>query len=468
MRWRINNIPPDVRKRARDAAKAAGLTLGPWLERAILHELVATQSSAPSDPPPAPEPTIDATVEVAPIEAARIEVVPAPQETAELTAAAEAIPPAPPAADKPSGNHRMRRIGIIGASAVLVIGIAVVAWIWPPTAKSPSTTPPTSEQSAEAEVAPGATATDVAPGEPSPPASDSQASAPPKLVDEPARGAPTAAPSAPAQTSPPTEPAAPQARPGSIAELQRDALNGDAMAQHDLGLAYVNGRGVPQNYQIAAGWFEKAAAAGLERAQYNLAVLYENALGVPQDFKRAFELYLAAAEQGFPPAQHNVGVAYAQGRGVSRDYHAATLWFRRAADQNIASAQYNLGMIYEMGLAGPADRQTAYGWYRRAAAGGSQAAIARMAAIEGRIAPDAGNSPTGKPPRPTRAQIAEIQQLLGKLSFDAGPPDGKIGPATRAAIRQYEQIAGMKVTGDASVALLEHLRQVTGMMEPGR
>lgn len=240
------------------------------------------------------------------------------------------------------------------------------------------------------------------------------------------------------------------------------------MAQHDLALAYVNGRGVPQNYEIAAGWFEKAAAAGLERAQFNLAVLYENALGVPQDLKRAFELYHAAAEQGFPPAQHNVGVAYAQGRGVSRDYRAAALWFRRAADQNIASAQYNLGMIYEMGLAGPADPQTAYGWYRRAAAGGSEAAVARLAVMEGRIAPNAGSGQTGKPPRPTGAQIAEIQQLLGRLSFDAGPPDGKIGPATRAAIRQYEKIAGMKVTGEASIALLEHLRQVTGMMQRNR
>ncbi len=36
MRWRVKNIPADERKAARDAAKAAGMPLGPWLTRAIL------------------------------------------------------------------------------------------------------------------------------------------------------------------------------------------------------------------------------------------------------------------------------------------------------------------------------------------------------------------------------------------------------------------------------------------------
>jgi localization factor PodJL len=252
-----------------------------------------------------------------------------------------------------------------------------------------------------------------------------------------------------------------------IAELQREALAGDAMAQHDLALAYVDGRGVPQNYEIAAAWFEKAAAAGLERSQFNLAVLYENALGVPQDFKRAFDLYKAAAEQGFAPAQHNVAVAYSRGRGTARDFHAAALWFRRAADQGIASAQFNLGMIYEQGLAGPPDPETAYGWYRRAAASGSQAAVARLAALESRVAP-ADQPPPEKSARqggkPGRAEIAEIQRLLNELAFDPGPADGKVGPSTRAAIRRYEKVAGLKGTGVPTPTLLAHLRQVTAMM----
>lgn len=462
MRWRINGIPPDIRKRARDAAKAAGLPLGPWLERAILRDIA--QGGIPatvSATAPADESAIAAPHTIA-IDAPAT----APQ------AADDTAPPLPAEQkpDSPSPPRSPTRPADVIVAVSIAIGVAVSSWLWLPIAKPapqnrdvakraiPATVP-AAKDTAGTPPAPAATA--ERPG--SPP----DASSPPASRDRPAQDA-TPAPTPPRPLSPPP-PAGSLPLPQIVAEVQRQALNGDAMAQHDLGLAYVNGRGVPQNYQIAAGWFEKAAAAGLERAQYNLAVLYENALGVPQDLKRAFELYHAAAEQGFAPAQHNVGVAYAQARGVARDYRAAALWFRRAADQNIASAQYNLGMIYEMGLAGPADPQTAYGWYRRAAAGGSEAAVSRLATLEGRIASGTNSTPTGKPPSPpTREQIAEIQQLLGRLSFDAGTPDGKTGPATRTAIRQYEQIAGLKVTGEATVALLEHLRQVTGMMQPNR
>ena len=187
-------------------------------------------------------------------------------------------------------------------------------------------------------------------------------------------------------------------------------------------------------------------------------------LDLPEGAPRAFALYRAAAEQGFGPAQHNVGVAYAQGNGTKQDYQAATLWFRRAAEQGIASAQFNLGMIYEKGLAGPPDEKTAYGWYRLAAAAGSDIAVARLAAIEGRIAPAESKPPGGKPVRLSRAEIAEVQRLLGQLAFEPGPADGKIGQGTRAAIRRYQQIAALPVTGEATMDLLVHLRQVTAMM----
>lgn len=462
MRWRINGIPPDSRKHARDAAKAAGLPLGPWLERAIQRDVAQAETrvtvaaiAAADERAITPPPTIAVEVPVTATQAADDTTPPGP---------AEQSLDSPPSAGSPT-----RPADVIVAAA-LAIGVVVASWLWLPLIEPP----PQDRETADRAIAVTGPAANTTPD--TPPATSATAArqeprpdtpSPPDSRDRPAQDA-TPSPSPPQRAPSPPPPAGSLPLPQIMAELQRQALNGDAMAQHNLGLAYVNGRGVPQNYQIAAGWFEKASAAGLERVQYNLAVLYENALGVPQDLERAFELYRAAAEQGFAPAQHTVGVAYAQARGVARDYRAAALWFRRAADQNIPSAQYNLGMIYEMGLAGPADPQTAYGWYRRAAAGGSEAAVSRMAAMEGRITPTTGSAPTGKPPPPTRAQIAEIQQLLGRLSFSAGAPDGKIGPATRAAIRQYEQIAGLKVTGEATVALLDHLRQVTGMMQPNR
>jgi len=392
MRWRVSGINSDIRKTARQAAQAAGLPIGAWLDRAIL------QAAAPVAEPA-----------VLTAEPARPSLTP----SAARESLVAALVAAPDSA-QPSPN---RRLAVIIALVVSVAAIALgVIWL-----------------------------------RPSPPAApDSQQTA---AVQNPQPATETE--SEPAQTL-----------PEIIAQLQRDSRAGDPKAQHDLALAYINGQGVPQNYQIAAELLEQAALAGLERAQYNLAVLFEHALGVPQDLQRAFALYNAAAEQGFGPAQHNVGVAYAQGNGTKQDYRAAALWFRRAAEQGIASAQFNLGMIYEKGLAGPPDEKTAYGWYRLAAAAGSEIAVARLAAIEGRIAPTASGG--GKTPtptvKPTRAEIVEIQRLLAQLSFDAGTPDGKVGPTTRAAIRQYEQIAALPVTGEATMELLVHLRQVTAMM----
>ena len=93
--------------------------------------------------------------------------------------------------------------------------------------------------------------------------------------------------------------------------------------------------------------------------------------------------------------------------------------------------------------------------------------------IEGRIAPPPAVQPGGgqaapRPTKPTTAQIAEIQRLLGQLAFTTGKPDGKVGPATRAAIRHYQQIAALPVTGEATVELLTHLREVTAMMARNR
>ena len=58
-------------------------------------------------------------------------------------------------------------------------------------------------------------------------------------------------------------------------------------AQHNLGLLYFHGRGVAQNYQQAAAWFQKAANQGFADAQNNLGVMYANGKGVAKDYQQA-------------------------------------------------------------------------------------------------------------------------------------------------------------------------------------
>jgi peptidoglycan hydrolase-like protein with peptidoglycan-binding domain len=55
--------------------------------------------------------------------------------------------------------------------------------------------------------------------------------------------------------------------------------------------------------------------------------------------------------------------------------------------------------------------------------------------------------------------VRGIQSGLGKLGYDAGPADGRTGPKTRAAIRQYQERNSLLVDGQPSDALLAHIQK---------
>ena len=57
-----------------------------------------------------------------------------------------------------------------------------------------------------------------------------------------------------------------------------------------------------------------------------------------------------------------------------------------------------------------------------------------------------------------RAERIELQQRLTAAGFATAGVDGKIGPATRRAIRAYQQAAGLPADGFASLSLLQRLR----------
>jgi len=57
----------------------------------------------------------------------------------------------------------------------------------------------------------------------------------------------------------------------ALQEFSDAAARGDARAQRSLGLMHERGDGVPRNLEMAAEWYRKAIAQGLDGAQYNLA-----------------------------------------------------------------------------------------------------------------------------------------------------------------------------------------------------
>lgn len=293
--------------------------------------------------------------------------------------------------------------------------------------------------------------------------------------------------------------------------LREDASIGVATAQNELGVRYLVGRGVAQDYGEAAFWLRKAAAQDMTNAQYNLGVLYESGRGVESDPTEALIWFHSAAENGHGRAQMAVAAAYASGRGITRNPDEALKWLRSAAESNVAEAQFSLGNVLSTSPASRESLVDAYYWYRIADANGIAKASERSDQIAVQLTPEeragvnarashfigqkiprapkpavsarapaspeptapkpkAASAPASTPEIPTTAaketvsndQINAIQTLLNQLGFDPGRPDGRMGTKTRDAIRNYQRELGQPVDGEPSLALLNHMRQIAG------
>ena len=67
-----------------------------------------------------------------------------------------------------------------------------------------------------------------------------------------------------------------------VESYEKLASQGEIEAMFDLGLMYVTGDGVKQDYAKAREWFLKAVSKNNDTmSAYNLALIYKNGLGVP-------------------------------------------------------------------------------------------------------------------------------------------------------------------------------------------
>ena len=81
------------------------------------------------------------------------------------------------------------------------------------------------------------------------------------------------------------------------------AGQGYARAQYDLGNAYLNGRGVPQDDKEAARLYRLAAEQGNVYAQQRLdAMLKSQAAESTGDFQKGLDAYSPATNDAFPDA----------------------------------------------------------------------------------------------------------------------------------------------------------------------
>jgi uncharacterized protein len=80
------------------------------------------------------------------------------------------------------------------------------------------------------------------------------------------------------------------------ASIIRLAERGNARAQARLGFLYEYGRGLPQDFALAAMWYRRSAEQGNADGQHLLGLLYNKGRGVPENLVEAYKwLNLAAA-----------------------------------------------------------------------------------------------------------------------------------------------------------------------------
>jgi TPR repeat protein len=160
----------------------------------------------------------------------------------------------------------------------------------------------------------------------------------------------------------------------SIAELIKQAEDGDVKAQFELACDYHDGSGVVPSDAMAFSWVHKAALQGLPSAENYLGILYDMGIGVENDHQQALVWWEAAAQQGERKAEFNIGRAdYDSG-----SYTQALSWLQKSAQQGVAEAALYVGLIYVNGYGVTKDYQEAMRWYRMAADGGNDDAMLKL------------------------------------------------------------------------------------------
>ena len=194
-----------------------------------------------------------------------------------------------------------------------------------------------------------------------------------------------------------------------LSTLMAKANAGDAQAQYELGLKYLNGEikgtfetpdkkeaarwfaksayggyadgmvahgscllsGIlSQDKKEAIKWYKKAAKKNNRQAFYNLGVCFRDGNGVTRDYKAAFENFNKAYGMGSMYAANNLAILYYQGLGIEKNlFEAFKLWKESSAQGNTA-AYGNLGRCYMFGQGTEIDPELGCYWYEKAADAG--------------------------------------------------------------------------------------------------
>jgi len=166
------------------------------------------------------------------------------------------------------------------------------------------------------------------------------------------------------------------ARPTKALEAcQALAHQEDPEAMAALGCRYYEGLELPQDFQQARHWFERAAAQGNALAKVYLGYCHYYGRDIPRDLERAHQLFSEAAGMGHHNGMYKLGDMHYNGHHVPRDYAQAFLCFQRAEaacppeSPEAPNIAYRLGHCHLEGHGTPLELLTALDLLHRAESG---------------------------------------------------------------------------------------------------
>ncbi|MCB9248897.1 MAG: sel1 repeat family protein [Ignavibacteriales bacterium] len=132
--------------------------------------------------------------------------------------------------------------------------------------------------------------------------------------------------------------------------LTEKAKAGDPFAQHELGIRYILGVGVPIDSLRAAEWIGLAASKNLPAANFNYGIMLSNGIGVEWNPFKAFKNFKIAAESGMEQAQYIIGLMYTDNLIVNKNMITSVEWLKKSADKGFEEAKKVLDEFKKSGI----------------------------------------------------------------------------------------------------------------------
>ncbi|KAL2824170.1 hypothetical protein BDW59DRAFT_89155 [Aspergillus cavernicola] len=197
-----------------------------------------------------------------------------------------------------------------------------------------------------------------------------------------------------------------------------------------IGLMYLRGEGVEQNFETAYNWFKNGLANGDALCQHSIGLMFLHGFGVQQDAFKASSYFKSAADQDYPAAETRLGTLFLD----QGDVPTATKYFELAARWGWMEAFYYLAELANNGVGRQRHCGLAASYYKMVA---------------------------------ERAEVIHSSFTVANAAYESGDKERAFVPMLMAAEQGYEHAqANVAFILDEQRSLLPMEKIIPGMKKP--